>query len=348
MSTVCVKSAVEVRRRYLNKQIDRLRAQLLKKGRAYYGSENTYRKQSKRTRELISELESELLMLSCPGEYDELPVAVVADELGLSYEQARSLIKLGEIEATGRQAHERITRGELERITSIGVTELMRLAQQDAADIFEQALQHLQSGDLDIAAREYGRLYARQSWFGPQAPAFLVGLELAKGELDGALFSVQLIYECEDPLRKLAIMTYLGRVLRGMRLQDSEARQVCDQLIIFTGAGFTKYVGVEKHQPKHPKKMETDGLQEQAMYFTTAVTDELREGGFEYLTGACPHGLEIEIHKCIRNAIYTALYAQCFYENSTASRLYVDRIRSVTPKRFQPAVLLGDLFKKSG
>jgi len=121
------KSAVETRRNYIIQQLARLRSQLRKKSRTYYANDNSYRRQLNRSRELISELEDELLMLDCPGEYDELPVAVVADEMGLKYEQVRSFIKLGEIAATGKAAHERIARGELERLTTMGVPELLRL-----------------------------------------------------------------------------------------------------------------------------------------------------------------------------------------------------------------------------
>jgi hypothetical protein len=170
-------------------------------------------------------------MLACPGEYDELPAAVVADELGLTYEKIRSLIKLGEIAATGKVAHERICRGELERIIAMGVPTLLRLGEEEPAEIFEQAIPNLHGGDLEAAKRAYRRLEARQSWRGPHAPAFLVGLELATGEFDGALSSIKLMCEYEDPLWKVVAMTYLRRVLRGMVMKESGAYALRDQLI---------------------------------------------------------------------------------------------------------------------
>ncbi len=179
------KSAVEIRRAQISRQIEHLRAGLAGTNQSRYAGGRTHRHRSKRSRELISELEGELLMLDCPGEYDELPAAVVADEMGLTYEHVRSLIKLGEIEATGRPAHERICRGELERIAAEGVPTLLRLSREEPAEIFEQAVPHLQSGDLEKARKAYRRLEARQAWRGPHAPAFLVGLELAGGELEG-------------------------------------------------------------------------------------------------------------------------------------------------------------------
>jgi len=344
-------SEVENRRNYIIQQLARLRSQLAKKSRAYYASDNIYRRQMKRSHELISDLESELLMLDCPGEYNELPVAVVADELGVKYEQVRNFIKLGEIAAAGKEAHERITRGELERITTMGMPELMRLSQQESAEIFEQAIPHLQNGDLETATRAYRRLDARQSWRGHYAPAFLVGLELANGDLDGALSSIKLIYEGEDPLRRITIMTYLGRLLRGMKLKENGAQELCDQLIIITEGGFTEHEEFKNHVSKQSKENAIGQLQQQAMFITTSVINELRKCGSydRHLIEASPwHILEEGIQQCIRNATYTALYAEFSYDNSAASRIYVDLMRSIIPKSYQPAKLLGDLFDKIG
>lgn len=225
------RSGVEIRREQIRQQLDRLRTRLAKITPAHYANAETYWRQLKRSRELISELEMELLMLACPGEYDELPAAVVADELGLTYEKVRSLIKLGEIAATGKVAHERVCRGELERIIDMGVPALLHLGEEEPAEIFEQAIPYLQNGDLEAAKRAYRRLEARQSWRGPHAPAFLVGLELATGEFDGALSSIKLMCEYEDPLWKVVTMTYLRRLLRGMVMKESGAYELRDQLI---------------------------------------------------------------------------------------------------------------------
>lgn len=188
-------SAVDARRRRVTRQLDHLRSRLAKNSPARYADEHSYRRQLQRSLDLISELESELSILDCPGEYEELPVAVVADELGLTCEQIRSLIKLGEVAATGKAAHERICRVELERIIDLGAPALLRLGKEEPAEIFEQAVPYLQNGDLEAARRAYRRLDARQSWRGPYAPAFLVGIELATEDLDGALASIKLIHK---------------------------------------------------------------------------------------------------------------------------------------------------------
>lgn len=232
--------AVENRRQQIIRQLERLRSQLAKRCLSYYANEKVYRRQLKRAHELISDLEGELLILDCPGEYNELPVAVVADELGLKYEQVRKLIKLGEIAASGKTAHERISRNELERITIMGVPELLCLSHQESAEIFEQGMQYLQSGDLEAAERTCRRLNARESWRGPFAPSFLVGFELVSGNLDDALSSVKLIFECEDLLLRIAIMTYLRRLLRSVHVKEHGGQELCNQLINFTEELATK------------------------------------------------------------------------------------------------------------
>ncbi len=241
------RSAVADRRGRIIQQLDRLRSRLVKKSPSSYRSEKLYRLQSNRSRELISDLEDELLILNCPGEYEELPIAVVADELGLEYAQVRNLIKRGEIRAAGRAAHERINRSELERIAAVGVPELLRLSQQECAEIFEQALPHLQRGDVEAAKRAYQRMEARQSWRGPYAPAFLVGLELANGEIDAALSSFKLILEYEDPLRRIVIMHYLGRVLRGVRLKECHAQELCAKFITLSDGVTSKLTQIEEY-----------------------------------------------------------------------------------------------------
>jgi hypothetical protein len=337
--------AVENRRQQITRQLDRLRSQLVKRSPSDYANEKAYKRQLKRSHELISDLEGELLILDWPGEYDELPAAVVADELGLTYEQIRNLIKLGEVAATGKTAHERVCRMELERIITVGVPTLLRLGKEEPADIFERAIPHLQNGDLEGAKRAHRRLEARQSWRGPYAPAFLVGLELASGELDGALSSVKLIYEYEDPLRRIVVMTYLGRLLRGMALKDSGTRELRDQLIMLAEGTATKIKRIE-NQPKQPRRKRLGELQQQAIYLTTSVVNELlkhQPRAKHSMFDVTVQTLDQEVHQIIQDAIYTALYAEFFYEESSMSRIYADMLRAMIPKSYRPANLLKSL-----
>lgn len=343
-------SAVEKRKLEITRQLEHLHSQLAKKSPASYANENIYRRQLKRSRELISELEGELLILDDTGEYDELPSAVVADELGLKCEQVRSLIKLGEIAATGDSAHERISRGELERIINLGVPELLRLGREESVEIYEQAVPHLQGGDLEAAGRAYRRLERREGWKGHYAPAFLVGLELASGDLDAALSSFRLLYEYEDPLQRTAVMAYLGRLLRWMRLDENNARELCDQLIRLAEVAAGERGRFDRHWQKRPKKRGIEKLQRRAMYLTISVMRELRKceiRGHMVMSDVLQLALEEEIGQLIRNAIYTAIYSETYYESSSAGRIYLDIMMSMIPKSYQPATLLEQFFGTS-
>jgi hypothetical protein len=112
------RSAVELRREQIAAQLEHLRSRLASKTRKDFTTDFRHGAWLKQSHDLIDELSSELSALEEPGEYDELPVAVIADEIGLRLDQVRQLIRLGEVEAAGRRAHERVNRRELERLAN--------------------------------------------------------------------------------------------------------------------------------------------------------------------------------------------------------------------------------------
>lgn len=341
------RSAAEIRRGQVARQLERLRSRLGIIIPSQYQNEHIYRRELGRARELISELEGELSMLDCPGEYAELPAAVVADELGLSRGQVRGLIRLGEIAATGRAAHERISRRELELVVVIGAAELLRRGSEELSEIFEQAVLRLQAGDLEAAERAYRRLEARMSWRGPYVPALLVGLELAKGDLGGALSSVKLINEYDDLLQKVAVMSYLGRVLRGLRLSDAGAQELCGRFIALTERCVAAKRAPEEARRKRPKTKDLNHIQGRAAYLATSIMVELHRQT-PLKSHADPRALEQEVGPVIRDALYTALYAEAFYEGDMSCRLYADMTRGMIPKGQPPPALLAALSGKSG
>lgn len=225
-----MKSEVEKRIEQISLQLDRVRLRLAQKSNGRYANEGTYMYQRRRTAQLIAELEDELSMLSCPGEYAELTVATVADELGLTYKQVRSLIRSGEVEATGTAGHERISRVEMGRIAVLGGAELLRLGRQEPAVIFEEAAPRLQAGDLEFSERVYRRLEGRGAWGETYAPAFLFCLEIAKGEFENARDTIRLIRECAEPFKVAATMGCTRKLLTGMSLGDA-ARQLSELLL---------------------------------------------------------------------------------------------------------------------
>lgn len=225
-------SEVKKRIEQIGRQLDTVRLRLNVKSERHYVNEGTYKYQQSRANQLIVNLEEELSMLSCPGEYAELAVATVADELGLTCKQVRNLIKSGEIEATGTAAHERVSRAEMERIAALGTAELLRRGRQESDAIFEEAVPRLQAGDLEFSEKAYRRLEGRAAWNESYMLAFLLCLEIAKGEFEKAHDTVRLIQEFAGPLEKAATMRHVRQLLARMPL-DATAREFSE--LLFAG-----------------------------------------------------------------------------------------------------------------
>lgn len=95
------RSAVEQRREQIAAQVDRLRRRLASRTRNAYSSDFYYERWVGQSSALVDELLAEFSTLDDPGEYDQLPLAVVAEELGTTPSKVRLLIKSGEILAEG-------------------------------------------------------------------------------------------------------------------------------------------------------------------------------------------------------------------------------------------------------
>ena len=334
-------SEVEKRRAQIGQQLDRVRLRLAQKPAGRYANEATFKYQRRRAQELVADLEGELSALDCPGEYNELAVATVADELGITCSQVRYLIKSGEIEATGNAGHERVSRAELERSVALGAAQLLGRARQESDEIFEEAVPHLQGGDLESSERAYRRLKARGSWEEPHAAAFLLCLELAKGDFEGARDSVEIIYECDDLSVRAARLACVRRLLGGMSFTSPRARPLRERLL-------TETVPAERHKrssPTQPGELEGE-LQGRATYLAAAVRLELLKRAPRRRRAAAKIRVEMneeELISLLSNALYTALYAEDTFHKSEASRAYVARMNAAVRKSRRRAVLLEDL-----
>lgn len=336
------RSAAEERAHQITLRLDGIRSQLATKNRDHYADEKTFQRQRRRVQELADELEGELSILQCPGEYNELPVAIVADELGLTYRQVRNLIKSGEIEAAGRAAHERVSREELARVASLGPAELLRLAAQESAEIFAVAAPRLQEGDVEYSERALRRLDARGGWQEAYAPAFLTGLEIVKGEFDGALSSVRLIYEMRNPLKREAVLTCLGQLLKGIRLERGDAQAFCERLLGIVERGSLKAETFDRISLELPGEKAGE-LHRRAMYLASAVRTELRKYQSRHRHIKRKSSVEVpyrQFNLLLRDILYTALYAEASYDESAASKAYVEAIKKGMPAKYQPVALL--------
>jgi hypothetical protein len=280
-------------------------------------------------------------MLDSPGEYNELPLAVVADELGQTTHQLIDLIKLGEIEASGKLPHARISREELEELAELGAAEMQRRSAQPAEEIFEEAVKHLRQGDQRYAERAYRRLYAREAWQGTYAPALLAGLELFRGEIEDALSTIQFISEREDPLWRTTTMIHLRRILREVKFKEGSSQELCSHLLMVTegNTGLTRRNKVSQIQLGE----ETECLRHLAIYLAAAVENELyRFRATRRYRGRTTLYIkdEQELASLIRSAIYTALYAESICDNSLDGRLYVGAIKATILRQHDPLTLL--------
>lgn len=90
-------SVIEKRKEQIHKSI--VLTQLETKKAKNFKTEDGFIRWTQNQHNKISELEQEISMLDYPEEYAELPVAVVAEELGISIFRVNELIAYREIES---------------------------------------------------------------------------------------------------------------------------------------------------------------------------------------------------------------------------------------------------------
>lgn len=157
------RSAVEQRRAEIDRHLTRLRSHLARKSREDFTTDFRHRAWLESTNRLMAALLEELSALDDPGEYDELPAAVVADELGIGLDQISRLIRLGEVEAAGPRARPRVPRAEMERLARLTPGTYLARAAQNVEHIFADAVGGLRAGDVAAARRGYARIKARET-----------------------------------------------------------------------------------------------------------------------------------------------------------------------------------------
>lgn len=278
---------------------------------------------------LFDELADELSALEDPGCYDELPVAVVADELGLSLKQVHRLIIAGEVEATGRRAHERVSREELGMLVALGAEELLRRMSHVPEAAFNSFVRQLHSGNLPAAERERRRITAKQTCVGPYSLAAEIAFDLAKGRYDAAIRVVDFVVS-EVPEGRHEVCTNLVKVISGVHFCDDEAK-VNALRMLETLAGSVAHETVWSES-------DSDSLQSRARYIASVIESEL-EG--PYIPRAPDHLPELS--HFVRNAVYSALYAEARSQTSLKCRLFLLAHKRAPPQFREPATLLKSL-----
>jgi hypothetical protein len=277
-------------------------------------------------------LKSELSVLNEPGDYDQLPPAVIAEELGITTNKVRSLIKGGEITASGRPAHEYVSREELALACEAGVKELSRRLDQEATEIFEESVAYLHQGQLHLAERACRRLIARESMVGIHALPYETALLLARTEINEVEARLRFIRRVASAERARLIGN-LRRVLRGMSFQSEAVKAITERFLYED-----EERSVEDHKVLGSK---LDDLQQFAMFITTVVCDEIDRRWKRPLRTSQKE----KLRRIIQSAVYSSLHAHESYDRLASSREFVDAIIVLMPRHFKPARLIDDLVR---
>lgn len=326
------RSAIEQRREQIAAQIAHLRERLTVKTRQDYTSDFRYLQWLKQSHALINELLDELSIINDPGEYNELPMVVVADELGLSLKQVRQLINLGEIDATGKHAHEYISRNELERLAKLGPSEILRLSKQELDVIFSQAVDDLRSSDIVSAERSYRRLKARQTSIGTHALAVEIALNLVRGKFEEARRVVQFILQ-EIPHEREMLGDHIARFLRGVCFKSQKVRAAILDLL-------KQLSDITKSTIQADSNV--DDLQSSSIYIASVFAQALAL----LKPNIIPANRSNEFHQFLKDSVFTALYAEATSHASVKSKAFLMTTEQRIPYYWEPAKLLEDLHEK--
>lgn len=333
---------VAQRKEQIAREIEKLEAEYEKKTRRHFKTEEGLDNWRAKNREKIAELREEGAVLEDPGPYNELPLAIVAEELGLTLDEINSIAGDNLLEISTRTYYStgsRITRSELVRLHEVGAVELLRLANQDLDEIFEDAVRYFHSGDLKRAEEAAKRMDERVTYT-PLTWVCEIALDLMRGKYEDVISSVRYICR-KDDLHETGILTNLGRVLKGMKFEEHGAEALREQILAVTEGGkidpYDKgYWGIGKQVG-----MSLDENQKHAMFLATAVTRALERYKFTkwfklYNSRTSAMNVE-EFEGVIKDALYTALQAESTYYESAASKMYVDKLVASLPKWWVPA-----------
>ncbi|HET8669077.1 MAG TPA: hypothetical protein VFM05_00175, partial [Candidatus Saccharimonadales bacterium] len=145
-----------------------------------------------------------------------------------------------------------------------------------------------------------------------------------------------------DPTERAATLGYLGRLLRDMEFKEHAARAIAEHLLAIC-EGSDPYNDPDSAyfgRKQHFKKMDEE--QQRAMFIATVVLDAIERARFKNIFSWRTPKLD----SIVRNSIYTALHAEATYEESAASKMFVDMIKARIPKWYEPAKLLQNLTPK--
>jgi hypothetical protein len=332
MSRTPKQTPIEQRRAQIEKELEKLRLPKNQKTRRDFKSDEGFDNWEEKQGVKFLQLNEELIIVDNPTEYNEIPLAIAATELGVTLNEMLAIVReeLVETSFDGEyHAGARITREELARVIEIGADELVRVTEQSVEEIFEEAVQFLHAGNLEAAEKANERIEK----FGYESHQYSIpcgiGLELLRSDYDALSHSFWFV-DSYDEMRLAAILDKLRRVVEGLNLADHLGAVICEQVLaVAEGKKRNPFDTSYSSWQSTEYFSQMDENQRHAMLLSSVVLAAVNKYNFKKRmnkwNGYSSDPKDEEMERIIRNAIYTALEAESTYYDSPSSKLFVDK-----------------------
>jgi len=345
---------IQQRRDQIESGISKLQSAKYQKKRIDFKSDSAFENWLNSYAEKLDELYEERTILDFPESYNEIPLAILASELGVGLSDIQSIVAEGMVEVSYvgySPVAARVTRDEVSRAIDVGRDELMRRTRMEIPEIFEEALEALTVRDIAAAQRAYRRIEGHDSCINPFALAIEIGIHFLEGKVADVQENIEFILSrnYDGLIPSLAAVRSMFTALpKGSHLLQTIRERV---IAIADGAkespfrdSFYSYIGT-----RFSSQMSEN--QNLSIYAGDVVLDSIRrykllkslQSSRSYLSEA----KEQEIERVIHNAIYTALESHRTYNESPSSKMYVDMFVGVKSTRRKPPELI-ELLPKCG
>ena len=337
-----IKEPVSTRRRQIEKEIARIHEQSTRKSQRDDKTVEAFSCWKRRNENKLDELYSELAILDYPDGYYEVPLAIAAAELGLTLDEMIGVVhqELTELSFKGEYlAGCRITRDELARMIDFGAENLLAVARQTPAEIFETACPHVKRGEVETLQKAYDRIERNDSCINPFAIALEIGIQFIKGDIEQLRSSLDFI-SGRDVEDLAAILVPLKSVVEQLNV-ESHPMEVIKEKILATADGVkeTPFRNTYSYYNRSKRRSQMDENQRRSLFIADVVVEALEKYKFTRSIESArsfSSGRKEEIETLISNAIFTALEAERSYQESATSRLFVDKFVELSPKWSRP------------
>lgn len=338
-------SPIQQRRRQIEKELEKLRLPKSQRRRSDFKTDEAFEKWKDRYERKLYELNEEAVLLENPDEYNEVPLAIAAVELGVTLNEMQQIVSEHLVETSfdaEYAAGDRITRDELARAIDIGPGELLRVANQSVEEIFTEAVKFLKSGNIESAEKAYERIqkfdygHSFQFWI-----SCSIALHLVKREFDDLKYYFDSL-KSYDHIKLVAILDSLREAVSGITPPDHRSAIIREQILaVADGVKETPFDQTYSSYRTSEYFSQMDENQRHAMMFASVVLAAIKKYKFsKWISshrGYSAPDKEDEVERVIRNAIYTAFEAERTYHDSPTSKLFVDKFVELFPKRWIPA-----------